>query len=136
MATTRDVWDFLLLAAGLIAAGATAFAAWQARSSAKASKEAILADSNRNKAGSLTEMHEIMAELQTMPLGGDLMPMNRGVERLRRLRSLSPLNLPKTDDVLAAYKRWDKEVLHTKDPRPSIPAALAEVEALVKELTQ
>jgi hypothetical protein len=80
---------------------------------------------------------DLLSDLEKIPLAGDSGEMNRKVEQVRRLRVLSPFKLPKVGEVLDAYHDWGVRGdarNGAPDPRPLIPAALAEIQAVIQEL--
>src|SRR5438093_6388586 len=108
---------------GAVAAGANVLAVREMRRDRQAERAGRLAEE-------LTNFYHHLADLQQMPLAGDLTGFNRTIEGSRRFLALSGLNLSASNAVVEEWQSGKEN----PDPRPLIPAALQEIEAIIEEL--
>lgn len=119
-----------------IAAGGTVLASIFAAIAARSSRDSVRQTIADARLRDLRTIHDLLIDIQEIPLAGDFTELNQKTERLRRLEVLSPFDLEGTRAVLDGY-----QARHTDDAAPDprdalIPAALSEIEALIQRLQE
>jgi hypothetical protein len=134
---SRDWADWLsLVVQAMATAGAVAAVvfAWLAAKANRAAVSEMRRDRRAEYAGlqiaELRDLYHGLADLEKMPLTGDLGGFNRTIEGTRRYLRLSGLSLPATDAVVNEWISGKDDA----DPRPLVQKALSEIEALIDRL--